>query len=159
MNSHGVRSKYSPRVGYVTECGEETKVQQHFKDQCDINKIARSVEATGSSDHVKMARERYGDFTEILDIGVNMDKAAKAQQLYEQLPVEMRKKTGNSIPEFFKYIQNPENLDECVKWGIFDKPSQPPAGTPGGGNDPAPQATKTGKMKAPAKVQEEPSEE
>lgn len=148
MNQHNVRSKYSPRIGVVVECGEESNVQQHFKDQCDINKIAKMVEATGSAEHVKQARERYGDFSELFDVGINMDKAAKAQQLFEQLPTDLRKKVGNSIPNLFNYISQKENFDECVKMGIFDKPQEPAAGSAAAQPaEPAPQATKTGAIK------------
>lgn len=151
MNKHGVRNKYSPRVGVVVECLDESKTQQHFKDQCDINKIVNNLEATGSADHVKQARERYGDFTEILDVGVNLDKATKAKQLYEHLPVALRKATGNSIQGMFEFINDEKNFDECVKLGIFNKPEKPNAGTPAAGEI-NPQSTKTGKMKKTPKI-------
>lgn len=155
MNQHGVRSKYSPRIGIVVETGDESPTQQHFKDQCDINKIARSIEATGSSEHVKQARERYGDFTELFDVGTNFDRAAKAEQLFQQVPVELRKRVGHTIPGLFEFIQKQENFEDCVKFGIFDKPAEPSA--PVAAAEPAPQATKSGAMKKP-KVQAPPAD-
>lgn len=122
-NEFGVRSKYCARIGQVVETGEETLTQQHFKEACDINNIARSIEATGSTAHVKQARERYGDFSDVMETALNFDKAIKAKNLFEQVPVEIRKKVGHSIPGLFEYISKPENFEECVKWGIYDKPA------------------------------------
>lgn len=146
------RSKYCKRIAYITDTGTESMTQQHFKDQCDINKIARMQEATGTVEHVKHGRERYGDFSEYFDVGTNMDKAAKAQQLFDQVPPDLRKKVGNSIPKFFEFIQDAENLETCYKYGIYDRPQQQEAAPVQ--NDPAPQSTKSGKLKTP-KVQDE----
>lgn len=138
-NQHGVRSKYCARVAYVTECGEEGPTQQHFKDQCDINRIANMVEARGSADHVKAARARFGDFSDILDTGVNLEKAAKANELFQHVDVELRKKVGNSIPGLFDWLADPANKDEAIKRGIFDPPAE----------SPAPQSDSKGNIKTP----------
>lgn len=144
-NEFGVRSKYCGRIGQVVETGEESKTQQHFKDACDINNIARSIEATGSTAHVKQARERYGDFTDIMDTALNFDKAVKAQNLFEQVPAELRRKVGHSIPGLFEFISKPENREECIKWGIFDKP--------------AAESKADGSMKTPKKLDESPDKD
>lgn len=156
MNKFNVRNKYSPRIGVVVETGLETKTQKHFKDQCDINKIAKMVEATGSTQHVKQARERFGNFEDVFDYGANMDKAAKAQQLFERLPTHIRKKVQNSIPAFFNYIQDPDNFQECVKWGIYDEPKKDPTpAAPAAGDITPSNSTKSGKLKKSVKLPDE----
>lgn len=157
MNQHGVRNKYSPRIAVIAPADPDGGLtQQHFKEAVDINNILAKYRKTGIIEHVKLAKERYGDFTELGEYAVHLDKVAKAQQAFESLPAELRNQFKNSIPGFFEYIQKEENFDQCVQWGIFEKPQEPKAGTPAAA-DPAPQATKTGAMKKP-KVTESTSE-
>lgn len=157
MNEYGVRHKYSPRIAVIAPADPEGGLtQQHFKEAVDINNILAKYRKTGIVEHVKQAKERYGDFTELGEYAVHLDKVAKAQQAFEMLPAELRNQFNNSIPGFFEYIQKPENKDQCIKWGIFDAPKEPMAGTPAAA-DSAPQATKTGAMKKP-KVTESISE-
>lgn len=148
MNEHGVRNKFSPRVAVIApEDPDGGLTQQHFKEAVDINNILAKYRKTGIMEHVKLAKERYGDFTELGEYAVHLDKVAKAQQAFESLPAELRNQFNNSIPGFFEYVMKEENYDQCVKWGIFD-PKEPKAGTPAAA-DPAPQATKSGSMKKP----------
>lgn len=132
----------------------KSRTQQHFKDECDINKILAKYKKTGVVTHVKRARALFGDFSELAPHAENMDKVAKATQAFEALPAELRNEFKNSIPGFFKYISDPKNKDQCVKWGIFDPPKVevPPAagGTDGGGMPPPKsEPPKGGEGKAP----------
>lgn len=151
------RSKFSPRVAVIAMSADDGRTQQHFKDQVDINRILAKYRKTGVIEHVKRAQARYGDFTELAEYAQNLDKVAKAQQAFESLPAELRNKFNNNIPGFFDYIMQPENFDECVKMGIYEKPKEPMAGTPAAA-EPAPQATKSGVMKKP-RVQSPPPAE
>lgn len=119
-----VRAKLDPKFPIDVVCGDESKVQTHFQAMCDINNIAKSIDATGSSEMVKTAMAKYGDFSDILDVAQNLGKAAAATQLFEQLPAEVRKKAGHSVQGFFDFIQEPDNKAYCQKWGIFE-PDQP----------------------------------
>ena len=120
MNQHGVRSKYSPRVAVIAPEGESL-TQQHFKEAVDINNILSKYRKTGIVEHVKRAQAIYGDFTELGQYAVHLDKVAKAQQAFDMLPAELRNQFNNSIPGFFEYIQKPENKDQCIN-GVFSKP-------------------------------------
>lgn len=99
-----------------------SRVQQHFKDEVDINNILAKYKKTGVITHVARARKLYGDFTEVKDVAEAMDVAARAKSIFEELPAELRNRFKNSIPGFFEYINKEENLEECYKLGIFDRP-------------------------------------
>lgn len=145
-----VRNKYADKLPTPVVCGEDSKVQQHFKDSCDINKIARDPNATGKADPAV-----FRDLSDIMDFGLNMDKQAKAQQLFDQAPVELRKRVGHSIPGLFAFIGDHANFDECVKYGIFEKPKAaplPPAG-------PSPQSRKDGSLRKAKVLDESPDTE
>lgn len=119
-----IRAKHDPKFPVDVVCGDESKVQTHFQHQCDINNIAKSIEATGSSDMVRQSMEKYGDFSDVLDVAQNLGKAAAATQLFEQMPAEVRKKAGHTVQGFFDMIQDPDNKAYCQKWGIFEPDKQ-----------------------------------
>lgn len=133
MNKHGIRNKFSPRVAVIAMSADDGRTQQHFGDKVDINKILAKYRKTGVIEHVQRAQERYGDFTELTEFAIHADKVAKANQAFEMLPAELRNKFNNSVPGFFEFIGNPANKDECIKWGLFNKPAESgPIGDPDG---------------------------
>lgn len=151
-----VRNRFSERVAVIAMEGE-SRTQQHFKDQVDINRILAKYRKTGVIEHVKRAQERYGDFAELAEYGMNLDKVAKAQQAFEMLPATLRNKFNNSIPGFFTYIMDEANFDDCVKMGIYEAPK---AGTPAAAApDLNAQATKSGAQKKTKIIQPSEGEE
>jgi len=147
-----IRNKFSPRVPvYAPPSDGTSRVQEHFKDEVDINKIVAKYRKTGVITHVQRVKEKYGEFLDIFDVAGQLDKVAKANQAFDQLPSELRNKVGNSIPKFLEYIQDPQNLDQCVKWGIYKKKpvEEPAAGNPAGASEPqaVPGAKKNGQPK------------
>lgn len=102
-----------------------SRVQQHFKDEVDINNILAKYKKTGVITHVARARKLYGDFTQVKDVAEAMDVSARAKSIFEELPAEIRNRFKNSIPGFFEYIGKEENLEECYKLGIYDRPKAP----------------------------------
>jgi len=135
MNQFGVRGKYSKRIAVIAPSADDGMTQQHFKDQVDINNILAKYRRTGVVEHVKKARELYGDFTELGEYARDLDKVAKAQQTFEMMPAEIRNQFKNSIQGFFEFIGDEKNKDQCVKWGIFDAPKEA-AGMPAGSPEP-----------------------
>lgn len=142
MNQFKVRSKFSQRVAVITDTGDVQRTQQHFKDQCDVNKIMARYNRTGIMSHVNRAQAKYGDFTMLGDFVENADKVVRAQQAFDQLPSELRKEFDNDYTKFFASIGKPEYRDKMVKWGILKEepkktatvpvaePATPPASEP-----------------------------
>jgi len=143
-----VRNRFSERISVPAPWKDDGRTQVHFGKQVDINNILAKYRKTGIIEHVKRAKERFGDFTELGEYAKNLDKVAKAQQSFEMLPAELRNQFKNSISGFFEYIGDEKNREQCVKWGIFNPPEEPKA-APAAAAEPAPQATKNGNMKKP----------
>lgn len=144
-----IRSKFSPKMRTITETGDESKVQHHFQDACDINRIAGTKDvAFGHPDDVLDARARYGDFSDVMDFATNMDKAVKAQALFDSIPVELRNRCGNTIHGLFNFINDPKNRETCYEYNIFSRPVDP---------TPSPMANKDGSQRK-VKVQPESSD-
>lgn len=153
MNQFKVRSKFSDRVAVIAPEGGESRTQQHFKDEVNINNIIKRYNKTGVISHVQRAQARYGDFTQMADYCENLDMVAKAQQGFEQLPAEVRNHPGikNSLGNFMEFMKKAENKEQLQKWGFVkaDEPKiEPPAqpaepATPPASELSAPKKTKT----------------
>lgn len=121
-----IRNKFSNIDPVYAPVGEEDKTQQHFRDECNINQIIAKYNKTGIIQHVSRNRQRFGEFMDLADHAINLDKVAKAQQSFDQLPSAIRNEFGNSITGFFEFIKKPQNKQQCIDWGIFDAPKENP---------------------------------
>ena len=117
--------KKGDKLSYVTECGEESKVQHQFQDQVDINKIVGRQEAYMNPN----AQERFGDFSEMLDLAGNMQKAIDARNLFDSLPVDLRKEVGHSVEGLFRFMDKAATDDsvkeKCYQYGLFKRKEEP----------------------------------
>lgn len=107
------------RKKITINCQEPTLTQQHFQEECDVNRIVKRFAATGIIDHVKNSQPQYGycpsvDFTEAAFT------MAESKSRFAELPSEIRKHFGNDPLELLKAAENPERRDEFVELGLLD---------------------------------------
>lgn len=118
------RSAYSPRVSvavsFLDDEGNplETPVQQHMKDEVDINNIIKKYDRTGLITHVNQSVAQYGDFSEVNEYQESLNMVINAQNAFDELPSSIRKRFGNDPGEFFEFATNPDNHDAMVELGL-----------------------------------------
>lgn len=96
---------------------DESLTQQHAKDSCDINKIMERYLRKGVIDHVNRRQPEYGEVI-AGDYRVWMDKLNAVQEMFMELPAEIRKRFENKPEEFLAYVQDPSNAGELEKLGM-----------------------------------------
>lgn len=69
-------------------------VQQHYKDEVDVNTIMRRFGVTGAMPFGQAAGV-YGDFTGILDYEDAVEKVRDARERFMALPAEVRERFNN----------------------------------------------------------------
>lgn len=94
------------------------KTEQAHKDQTDMNYILRDYRKTGLIKHAAKHEGRYDDIP-ALDFQTAMFKVTQAQQMFESLPADMRKRFGNDPAAFLGFVQNPDNKGELERMGIL----------------------------------------
>lgn len=106
---------------------EKILVEQHHKDEVNINNI---VKRHGMDMIAKTALLNQGEY--IMDDNPTNDFqeamfiVTKANETFQKMPSEIRKKFNNSPAEYMDFIQNPENIDEMVSLGLAQrKPDEP----------------------------------
>lgn len=114
-----IRSRYSDRVPVCLNTGSESFVQQHFADSCDVKKIIARFTRTGVIDHVNQSQPQYGDFTTVPSFEEAQALIAETSQYFAGLPAQIRDRFGNDVKQFLAFVNDPANVDEGRKLGIF----------------------------------------
>lgn len=107
----------------------ETRTEQCHKNMCDTNTIAKRLQR---GEYYDPGQGVYGDFTSGLDFQMCMDRIVDAQQDFDRLPAQLRKRFNNSPADLLNFLCDPENRDEGIKLGLInpvalepDPPAEP----------------------------------
>lgn len=106
MNDEPLRGYDSAEASDVTavETGSVTLVQQHFKDEVDVNTIVRRFGLTNVVP-AAVAAGVYGDFTGIHDYGSAVAAIEKAEAGFMKLPAEVRDRFENDPARLIAFAQ------------------------------------------------------
>lgn len=95
---------------------KDSKVQEQFAYDCDINNIVAGMTAplpmrNPISDEVKMLTPDVYEKA--------LYAKAEAENAFMQLPSETRTFFKNNPKNMLEFIQNPENVEKCVELGLM----------------------------------------
>ncbi|WNK15111.1 MAG: internal scaffolding protein [Microvirus sp.] len=99
---------------------ERSLTQQHFTEDADINVIVRRF----GLDKAPLPTEAidpgfYGDFTNVPDLRTALELVRDAENKFMDLPAELRKRFDNSAAKMWHFVNDPNNADLAVKWGLL----------------------------------------
>ncbi len=112
-----IRSAYTREAGEKINTGE-TRTEQSHKKETDMNFILREYSKTGFIKHSKENQGRYDDVT-VQDFQTAMTTVTNAQNMFRELPAQVRGRFGNNPGGFLEFVQNPANEAEMHKMGIL----------------------------------------
>lgn len=104
------------------------QVQQHLRDDTDINLIMKRYQKTGELRHVNSMAIEYGDFSNAPDYKTAMEKIIAADELFMELPAALRDRFGNDPAKFIEFATDGKNVEEMRKLGL--SPEAPKAPEP-----------------------------
>lgn len=113
--------RYEKTEDMKLHTGSESKVQQHFKDEVDINKMIKKYKKTGLMRGISPDKMRFGDFSNVPDYMTLRNKVINIEQLFMKYPSEVRARFDNDASKFVEFMQNSDNFAEAVKLGIVDR--------------------------------------
>jgi len=112
-------------------CLDESLTQQHFKDECDINVLAKRFGVDGLAERVPPVDPGYygaaGQLPELRDV---LDIARNARERFMELDPKIRYRFHNDPAELWRFVNDPENREEAVKLGILSRGPVPVAPEP-----------------------------
>lgn len=101
----------------ILETGEGLTEQAH-KKITDMNFILRDYAKTGLMKHAKNHEGTYDDIS-VTDFQDAMFKVTQAQNMFNDLPSQIKKRFGHNPAEFLEFVQNPNNATEMASLGIL----------------------------------------
>lgn len=144
-----VRDYFSDRVEVLLVCDDESRCQQQFSKEQDINFIIDRYLRTG-----QLPAAAEGVYADLASLPGNLAEAyefvERAESGFGELPASLRERFDHDPVKFVEFCQDERNFDEAVKLGLLTPvPSPQPA-------DPAPVDPKGSGAKAkPPKGAEE----
>lgn len=113
-------------------CESPDMTQQQFKDECDINVIAKRFGITGDLP-VNGVMPQFGDFTGVEDYHSAMNAIRYAEEAFMALPGLVRERFGHNPQRFVEFCSDVRNYDEAATLGLVpprpvQTASEPPKG-------------------------------
>ena len=102
---------------------EPSRTKQSDLEACDINNIMARYAATGVVDHFAAGQPLYGDFSEVEDYQTSLEKVISAEERFNSLPSELRKKFDYNPQNMIDFILDERNREECIQLGFINKPA------------------------------------
>lgn len=92
--------------------------QQNHKRECDVNYIIAKYDKTGIISRVQQIEARYGDVTGA-DFRKAQDLVLNAQNMFDQLPADIKKRFDQNAGKLLEFMENEENRGEAIKLGLI----------------------------------------
>lgn len=102
----------------------ESRTQQQFREECDINTIVRRFGLTGKVP-VGFSMPQSGDFTGVSDFHSAMNLIVEAEEAFLKVPGEIRARFGHDPQQLMRFLEDEKNIDEATKLGFFKAKDEP----------------------------------
>ncbi|WNK12565.1 MAG: internal scaffolding protein [Microvirus sp.] len=125
----GRQDEISLATGTVNN--EPSLCQQSFTEDADINVIVRRFGLDKGPLPTEAINPRYyGDFTDVPDLRTALELVRDAENKFMDLPADIRKRFDNSAAKMWHFVNDPDNAELAVKWGLLktyvpDTPTPP----------------------------------
>lgn len=107
----------------VLDCSEDIPLtEQSHKDEVDINQIIKrhGIDMIQKTALLKSAEFEFDDVTGN-DFQEAMFKITKAQETFDSLPSQIRKRFDNNPAAYLDFVQNADNANEMVELGLAQR--------------------------------------
>lgn len=121
-----IRKPYGRSERLYARLEGESMTQQSHKDACDVNNILKRFQQTGVIEHRNRYNGVYTDFVDAPDYHTAMTAVVNAQQMFEDLPSQLRKQFGNDPAAFLHFVDHATD-EQLIEAGLMEPPAAEPA--------------------------------
>ena len=97
------------RVRPVVTFTKPSRTKKSFKNECDVNHIMSRYTRTGQLPNMIRAEPKYGNFANVKDFQESMNVVLHANEQFEALPAEVRKRFGHDPSRMLEFVADPNN--------------------------------------------------
>lgn len=109
-------------AGAVIDCSDDPgKTEQSHKAEVDINAIIKKHGIDMIAKTSKVIQLKYDDNPDN-DFQETMNMLIKANQSFESLPSQIRRRFANDPAQFMDFVHNKDNQEEMYNMGLADRP-------------------------------------
>lgn len=116
------KKPYGKRDRVTFQTVGDSRTQQNFKKECDINNILKKYQKTGLVEHVSLFKGNYEDLSDPVDYQTALNICIDAQNAFDSLPSSIRKRFANNPQSFIEFVNDPANSDEMYDLGLAERP-------------------------------------
>ena len=98
---------------YVPEY-KDGRTKQAFRDAADVNKILRKHIKAGTLEQIAQVKGEYGDFSDFDYMDAQL-RVARAKELFEKLPGELRNEFNGDPGAFLSWANDPANQESLER--------------------------------------------
>lgn len=109
------------RVSFTTK--GPSRAFQEFKDECDIN-VLMARHNKGQSITQNPRTPEYLDVSEVQDFHASVNFLQETQNVFDQLPAEIRKEFGNDPQAMLEFVRDEGNRERAQELGIIPTPPE-----------------------------------
>lgn len=99
--------------------------EQSHKRECDMNIIVSKFKKTGQVSHLMRSLAEYQELATI-DLHEAMNRVTRANEMFMELPSEIRKRFDNNPEKFYDFAIDEQNLAEMQKMGLLPEEHETP---------------------------------
>lgn len=99
-----------------------SRTKQAFKDDTDINRMLAQAQKAGSMSHLKKFQGHYADY-EDFDFLTAQTTLTRGREIFDNLPIELKREFGQSPDKFFEFVNDVANKDRLKE--IFPDLAKP----------------------------------
>lgn len=118
------QTAYSDKPRIQTVNNEPTMTKQNMADDLNVNKIIKKYNKTGVLQNAHNYEGVYGEFTSY-DLREAIEKVQKADELFMQVPSNIRLQFNNDAGAFIDFATNQANLKQLRDWGLAHPEKEP----------------------------------
>jgi phage internal scaffolding protein len=103
----------------------EGRTKSEFKREVDINHIVKQYQQKGVMTHVSKALPQWAVEASSLTMQEAMIQIQQANEEFQRLPAELRKKFSNDPVNMLAFVADSKNYDKALEYGLVEKKPEP----------------------------------
>lgn len=108
---------------HALKCGPSTKVQQHFKDESDINHIVRKMNQ-GQMPLGNSGQPQYLNLNNDMSYHDMLNQVTETKQAFDSLPAKIRGRFNNNPKNMVDFFSDKKNTEEAITLGLIPRPPE-----------------------------------